>query len=235
MNFSVVIPVYNEEKNISFLINEIISFMKVYTYEIILVNDASEDSTKIIIEDLIKVNKNIFYHQNNINSGQSFSIWKGIELSSYETIITLDGDGQNDPNDIPNMINIYKNNYKKNTKLVSGIRKKRMDTKIKIISSRIANFVRNLILNDKCKDTGCSLKIFDKKTFLSFPYFNGIHRFIPAFFSAINDKSIYVLVNHRLRKFGQSKYGTMGRLFRGIRDIIKVYFMLKQLKIKNRV
>ena len=96
-----------------------------------------------------------------------------------------------------------------------------------MLSSKIANIIRSRILKDQCKDTGCSLKVFNKKIFLSFPYFNGIHRFLPALFKGYGYKTVFIDVNHRSRKFGMSKYGTMNRLFRGIRDIIKVNKILK--------
>ena len=115
--------------------------------------------------------------------------------------------------------------------MVGGIRKKRQDSFIKILSSKIANYIRSKILNDNCKDTGCSLKVFSKNIFLEFPYFDGIHRFLPALFKGYGHKTDFINVNHRVRKYGKSKYGTIDRLFRGIRDIIKVKNIInKQIK-----
>ena len=223
--FSIVIPIFNEAKNINFLlkeINECLVYLK--TYEIILVNDSSTDDTTEVINKIN--NKNIKIITNDENKGQSFSICEGIKNSSYETIITIDGDGQNDPADIPKLYNFYTQNN--DIKLVGGIRKNRKDSLTKITSSKIANYIRSKILRDGCKDTGCSLKIFNKKIFLSFPFFNGIHRFLPALYRGNGYKTAFLDVNHRKRIYGSSKYGTMNRLFAGIRDILKVKKILKK-------
>ncbi len=226
--FSIVIPLFNEEKNITSLIPEILDNISIYNnYEIILINDASTDET---LNTIRKIKNNSIKIINNLNNkGQSYSIHKGIENSKNNIIITFDGDGQNDPNDIPKLLEIYISNSE--IKLIGGIRKNRKDTIIKKVSSRIANTIRSIILKDNCKDTGCSLKIFDKKIFLSFPYFDGIHRFLPALFKGYGYKTKFINVNHRTRKYGISKYGTLNRLFIGIRDILKVNRMLKNKKL----
>ena len=225
--FSIVIPLYNESENISLLVKEIENTLKRYNnYEIILINDASIDDTQVIINKL-KINKNIKILKNSFNKGQSYSIYKGIKNSSNKIIVTLDGDGQNDPKDIPKLLELFLSN--ENVEMIGGIRQKRKDNIIKIISSKLANYVRSKILNDDCLDTGCSLKVFSRNIFLKFPYFDGIHRFLPALFKGYGHKTMFINVNHRERKYGFSKYGTMNRLFKGIRDIIKV------IKIINNI
>ena len=217
--FSIVVPVYNESENIISLINEIYSqeFQK-YNFETIFVDDKSEDNTLELLQSINK--KNFKFITNKKNFGQSFSIYRGIQIAKYKTIVTLDGDGQNNPIDIPKLLDLY---FKRNdVQLVGGIRKKRRDNIIKIISSKIANQIRSRILNDNCLDTGCSLKIFNKKIFCDFPFFNGIHRFLPALFKGYGYNTMFVDVSHRKRKYGLSKYGTIDRLIRGILDIIKV-------------
>ena len=226
--FTIIIPVFNEEGNIENLINEIVNSLKIYNekYEILIVNDASTDNSKKIINKLFLQNQNLInYINNEINKGQSFSIKEGIRNSKYETIITIDGDGQNDPKDIYKLLDKYFSDPA--IGLVGGIRKNRKDSFNKIISSKIANYVRQLILKDNCNDTGCSLKVFDKKTFLNFPFFNGIHRFLPAIYKGTGKKCYFINVNHRYRKFGNSKYGTLNRLLYGIRDMIKVKKLIK--------
>ena len=226
--FSVIIPVYNEEENLLQLVDEIKdSLSDTKNYEIIFINDASTDNTFEILKN-IKDSK-ITILNNNINRGQSFSISYGIKKSFFNTIITIDGDGQNDPKDIPNLLKHYLSSD--SIKLVGGIRLVRKDNFLKIISSKIANYLRSRILKDNCSDTGCSLKIFDKQIFLNFPYFDGIHRFLPALFSGYGFKTKFINVNHRSRKYGFSKYGTVNRLFKGIRDIIKVKKILNKKKI----
>ncbi len=222
--FSIVIPLFNESKNIKFLLDEIIKNLINYkNYEIILVNDASTDDTSQVINSLSFNNIKII--TNTENKGQSFSIHEGIKKSSHNIIITLDGDGQNDPADIPQLYDLYSLN--KGVKLIGGIRRNRKDNFTKIISSKIANSIRSRILNDECIDTGCALKIFDKKIFLSFPFFDGVHRFLPALFKGYGYETLFIDVNHRKRNHGRSKYGTVNRLFAGIRDIIKVKKILK--------
>ena len=224
--FSIVIPIYNESENILNLLDEIyVNLKKFNNYEIILVNDCSTDNTLDVIK---KISDQKIKLVNNIkNYGQSYSIHRGIKLSFYNIIITIDGDGQNDPADIPKLLEIYLS--KKDIELVGGLRLKRRDTIIKIISSKIANNIRSFILNDDCKDTGCSLKIFNRKIFLDFPYFDGIHRFLPALFKGYGYKTLFISVSHRKRKYGFSKYGTIKRLFKGLRDMIKVKKILKNI------
>ncbi len=226
--FSIVIPLYNEEKNITSLLEEIFLVLNNQEkYEIILINDCSEDNTLVVISKY-KKHKNIKILNNINNKGQSYSIHKGITESFYDTIITLDGDGQNNPKDIPKLLDIYKK--QKERCLVGGLRLKRKDNIIKILSSKIANKVRSIILKDNCKDTGCSLKVFSKKDFVRLPYFDGIHRFLPALFKNIGCILLFEEVDHRNRKFGISKYGTFDRLIKSIKDLFFVLKIIKKIK-----
>ena len=226
--FSIVIPIYNESESLKDLVDEISESLKNYNqYEIIFVNDASKDNTIQIIKDLQKKTK-IKLLNNTSNKGQSYSITKGIKESLNEIIITMDGDGQNNPKDIPILLDYYISNEK--IYLVGGIRSKRIDSFIKIISSKFANKIRSFIFKDDCDDTGCSLKVFSKSIFLKFPYFNGIHRFLPSLFKGYGSECFYIKVDHRSRKKGISKYGTIDRLFKGIIDIIRVRKIIKDFK-----
>lgn len=230
LKFSIIIPVYNEDKNIKNLFAEIINSLKLYTdYEIIFINDCSNDNTFEVLKSL-KSDRVILYN-NKRNMGQSFSLYRGIENSNHNIILSIDGDGQNNPKDIPVLIEKYSSD--KNIKLVAGIRVNRKDNLIKIYSSKIANFVRSSIFDDNCPDTGCSLKVFDKDIFLKFPYFDGIHRFIPSLFRSLNAKTVFVNVDHRERVHGKSNYGTISRMLKGIIDIIKVKKIIKNLNFKN--
>tara|TARA_Y100001970_G_C14151657_1_gene813052 strand:- start:406 stop:1107 length:702 start_codon:yes stop_codon:yes gene_type:complete len=226
---SVVIPVLNEEQNLRKLVEEIFScLVNKYIFEIIFVNDGSTDRSIEVLEEIKNKYNNIYIINQVTNKGQSFSIFNGVRLSNYKSIVTLDADLQNDPKDIEFLAKFYFQNYP-NFKLVGGIRNKRKDSIIKLISSKIANKVRKFILNDKCDDTGCSLKIFDKDEFLKLPYFSGMHRFLPALFLALNNQNFFLKVNHRHRIHGKSKYGTIDRLIKGIIDIFRV------LIIKNKL
>ena len=231
MSFSVIVPFYNEEKNIKKLVDEIINSIKDFKiFEIILINDASFDNTLKIIKLLEQKYPNFIRIINNsINIGQSFSLIKAIKSSKFDTIITLDGDGQNNPSDIPKLLKEFE---KDNIFLVGGLRIKRKDNYIKKFSSKIANNIRSFILNDDCKDTGCSLKVFSKKIFLNFPEFKGVHRFLPALYKGYGYQTFFVEVDHRYRVFGKSKYGTLGRMIMGIIDLIRVYLIIKKIKYK---
>jgi len=220
-SISLIIPIYNEEGNIRILYDEIKNskaFNKINT--IVFIDDNSSDNSWKVLENIKENSKKILLLKNNINSGQSFAINKGIQYSNDELIITMDGDCQNDPKDIIKLIELYfKNN---DIKLVGGVRLNRKDKLNKIIASKIANYVRRIVLNDNCVDTGCSLKMFDRSVFLSLPYFDGMHRFLPALFNIYNQKTMFVSVDHRYRKYGISKYGNFIRLIKGLRDLIKV-------------
>ena len=233
-DYSIIIPIYNEDENLNSLIKEINfsleELRKSYNFEIIIINDGSTDNSLDTISKL-KLSYKIKVLNNSRNFGQSYSLYIGIKNAKYENIITLDGDLQNDPLDIKKLISIYSNSNV--YKLVGGIRAKRKDTLVKVLSSRIANGIRKLILKDKCDDTGCSLKIFSKKIFIKFPYFDGMHRFLPALFSGYGYKTTFVNVNHRHRHRGVSKYGVYNRVFRGIRDIFKVKSIIHNYNKNN--
>jgi len=230
--FSIVIPVFDEAQNIEALVDEIFNSLKDYNdFEVILVNDSSNDNT-IELVCALKKKFNIILINNSKNKGQSFCIHKGILESKKNTIVTIDGDGQNNPLDIPKLLEIYFSNEE--ISLVGGIRIKRKDNLIKIISSKIANTIRSKILKDGCEDTGCSLKVFDKNIFLQFPFFHGIHRFLPALFNGYGYKTFFTVVDHRPRVKGYSKYRTLDRLYRGIIDIIKVKKIIKEREDKRK-
>lgn len=233
INFSIVIPIYNEENNISNLIEEIkICFDKEknFKYEVVIVNDGSTDKSSIILKKLKLIYKNLIIINNISNFGQSRSIINGINNTSNTVIVTLDGDGQNNPNDIPKLLLKFFSDEK--IKLVGGLRKNRKDNLSKKLASKIANKIRMTILNDGCADTGCSLKVFDKGIFLSFSYFSGLHRFLPALFRGYGNKTVFIEVDHRKRNFGYSKYGNFNRLIRGLIDLLRVFYLINFKKIK---
>ena len=221
-----VIPVYNEELNISLLFDEILQ-TKVYERvdQIIYIDDNSKDSSKNTITQLTKKYNKVKIITHSSNFGQSRCILSAAKYTENEIIITMDGDRQNNPQDIHQLLDIFFNDQ--DLGLVGGVRYKRKDDLFKIISSKIANFVRKKILKDDCDDTGCSLKVFKKEIFLQFPFFNGIHRFLPALFKGYGQKTLFIGVDHRKRDYGKSKYGIIDRLFKGILDIIRVWIILR--------
>ena len=231
MALSVVIPVYNEAENIDSLLQEIIQALSdIDEYEIVVVDDGSSDDTqKVLKETSQKSNSSIRIIQHSDNYGQSAAIHTGVVCSTYDWIATLDGDGQNDPADIPLL---YSNMPGGNPKLkmVCGHRQKRRDSVSKRFSSRIANAIRSGLLSDGVPDTGCGLKIISKEVFLSLPYFDHMHRFLPALVKRAGWDIVSCKVSHRPRLKGTSKYGIGNRLFVGIVDMFGVLWLQRRSK-----
>jgi len=233
MLISIVIPVHNEANNIRGLINEIKMLSLNYPYEIIVVDDGSNDNTFIVLSEIKKNTPQLKIIRHKERYGQSAAIITGVMHARGELIVTMDGDGQNDPSDIPKLISILLND--KTCRMVIGYRKKRNDSLWRIISSKIANYVRSFLLKDNVPDTGCGLKAFYKSDFMTFPLFDHMHRFLPVLIKMRGGNVISAEVNHRPRKYGRSSYGTLDRLWAGIIDLIGVYWLgLRSKKIFNR-
>ena len=225
-DLSVVIPVQNEEENVRMLIDEVRQALDgVLNYELIYVNDGSTDSTLEILEQyrsefsLLK----IFSHEKGV--GQSTAVQTGIKHAESPVIATLDGDGQNDPADIPALFQVLIENSATGVVLVNGYRKKRKDTFIKRMSSRFANGIRRWLLDDDTPDTGCGLKVFSRNAYLEIPFFDHLHRFLPAMMINGGGQVMSVEVNHRERQLGSSHYGFFDRLWVGIFDILGVIWL----------
>ncbi|ARG97905.1 glycosyltransferase family 2 protein [Legionella micdadei] len=223
---SIIIPVYNEVDNVEALYQEIVAALPAdrFVYEVIFVDDGSTDGTIAQLKMLSQrhINLHVVYHKRNY--GQSAALLSGARAARYSMLVTLDGDGQNDPADIPRLFEQLQDS---NT-VVLGNRKKRDDNSLRKLSSLIGNSVRRRLLNDECPDTGCSLKLFPRDAFLALPHFNHLHRFLPALFKRAGFKLINLPVNHRPRRHGVSKYGVMNRLFVGIHDLMGVRWLLKR-------
>lgn len=225
-DLSVVIPVQNEEENVRMLIDEVRQALDgVLNYELIYVNDGSTDSTLEILEQyrsefsLLK----IFSHEKGV--GQSTAVQTGVKHAESPVIATLDGDGQNDPADIPALFQVLIENSASGVVLVNGYRKKRKDTFIKRMSSRFANGIRRWLLDDDTPDTGCGLKVFSRDAYLDIPFFDHLHRFLPAMMINGGGQVMSVEVNHRERQLGSSHYGFFDRLWVGIFDILGVIWL----------
>jgi len=218
---SVVVPVFNEEENIEVLHKEIFEVCEKnnYQYEIIFIDDGSKDRTLEIIKNLSPV-KLISLRK---NFGQTAAMDAGIKNAKYEYIITMDGDGQNDPADIPALITYLET---KELDVVSGWRKNRKDKFFKRFTSRGANFLRQILINDKIHDSGCSLKIFKKECFENISLFGEMHRFIPALLIIKGFDVDEIVVNHRPRLGGTTKYNWK-RTVKGFIDMTSVWFWNK--------
>lgn len=226
IDLSIIIPVYNEADNVEALYHEIVLALPNdrFIYEIIFVDDGSKDGTDACLEMLSQSYETVrvVYHKQ--NSGQSSALLSGAKAAKYSMLVTLDGDGQNDPKDIPRLFEQLHDSHT----VVLGNRKKRDDNLLRRFSSLVGNGVRRCLLKDDCPDTGCSLKLFPRDAFLSLPHFNHFHRFLPALFKRAGFNLVNIPVNHRPRWHGVSKYGVMNRLFVGIHDLIGVRWLLKR-------
>lgn len=214
---SVVVPLYNEEDNVVEMQQQIDAALVGRDYELVLVDDGSKDQTLVRIQPGPRVRVIVLEK----NSGQSAAMHAGIHGAKGEVIITLDGDLQNDPADIPVMIAKLDEGFD----LVCGYRAKRKDTPFKRLQSRIANFVRSRFVGDHVRDTGCTLKVMRRDCREALLLFNGMHRFIPALIRNMGWRVTEVPVNHRPRIHGVSKYGFGNRALRATTDMFGVRWL----------
>jgi dolichol-phosphate mannosyltransferase len=230
MNATIVLPAFNEQDSIGPLLREIrdrIAGLPVR--EIILVDDGSADATVTRAIAAWGTDPSLHILRHGKRQGQSRALLTGIRAASQDLIVTLDADGQNDPADIATLISAYASRQHRTSRMiVAGQRKRRQDTLLRRVSSRIANCVRATLLHDDVRDTGCSLKLFRRQDFLDLPFFDHIHRFIPAMMKASGVAVVLVDVSHRPRKAGTSKYGMWDRLWVGIYDLVGVRWLLKR-------
>ncbi len=230
MELSVVIPMYNEEENVSILLREVVAALDGarLDYEIVVVDDGSRDGTagelRRLKADLPRLR--VIRHLGNF--GQSAGISTGCLQARGTWIATLDGDGQNDPADIPLLYRAALEAGEGGPLLVAGNRRKRNDNWLRRFSSRVANGVRQRLLRDDCPDTGCGLKLFRHEDFMLLPRFDHLHRFLPALFKRAGGRVINVPVNHRPRERGTSKYGVWNRLWVGIVDLAGVMWLQRR-------
>lgn len=231
MRLSIVVPVLNEAESIGPLLREISAVAASLPVEdVIIVDDGSTDQTARTVLDLKGQVPGLRLVRHLARRGQSTAIHTGISRARGDLIVTLDGDGQNNPADIPLLLEAYRQKTATGGPrvLVAGQRTKRQDTTVRRWSSRIANTVRAAILDDGVSDTGCSLKLFRREDFLALPFFNHIHRFIPALMKATGVEVILVGVSHRPRERGTSKYGLWDRLWVGIYDLMGVSWLIRR-------
>ena len=227
MKLSVVIPVCNEAENVQPLAREIQVALAAHgPFEIIFVDDGSTDGTAAAACSARDGGiPEIRLLQHSRRSGQSSAVWTGVRAARADWIATLDGDGQNDPADIPVLLEALRAGDEA-LRLIMGNRTTRRDTWLRKVSSRIANSVRGRLLRDGTPDTGCGIKLLHRATFLELPRFNHMHRFLPALFQRAGATVISVPVRHRPRTRGVSKYGLHNRLWVGIVDLFGVRWLI---------
>ncbi len=224
---SVVVPLFNEEENVPSLQSELTNVLSGFDYEIIFVDDGSADRTLAQITTGPRV-RVVHFEK---NAGQSAALFAGLQAAHGATAVLIDGDLQNDPADIPRLLA----EIERGADLVCGYRAQRKDTFIKRLTSWIANFVRSRFTKDGVRDTGCTLKAMRRECIPALVPFKGMHRFIPALIKGAGYRLVEIPVNHRPRKFGQSKYGLGNRALQATIDMFGVRWLLaRQLNYKIR-
>lgn len=233
---SVVVPAFNEAENVENLASEIDQALSDLPYEMIFIDDASTDDTKSVLVEMKSRFPYLRVLSHRQNSGQSRGVRSGVRAARAEIIATLDSDGQNDPADIPKLYQqLTRADAPKQLAMVGGRRAKRIDSSAKKLASRFGNGVRKRLLKDDADDTGCGLKLFRKDAFLALPYFDHIHRYIPALMLREGYAIEFADVNHRAREFGVSKYTNFGRLKVSIADLRGVIWLRKRMKLPGGV
>ncbi len=232
MQLSVVVPVHNEQDNIATLIGEIrVALGHLPDYEIIYVDDGSTDATRERLHQMQAEVPELRVLRHRTSCGQSTAVCTGVRAARGEWIATLDGDGQNDPADILRLLAARDAAVSApRDLLLAGWRRTRRDSGLKRVSSRIANGVRARLLKDATPDTGCGLKLFPRALFLRLPYFDHMHRFLPALVLRAGGEVLSVEVNHRPRTQGESKYGVHNRLWVGIVDLFGVMWLQRRAR-----
>ncbi|MET0968759.1 MAG: glycosyltransferase family 2 protein [Tardiphaga sp.] len=228
VDVSIVVPVRNEQDNIAPLIAEITAALDGrWAYEIVYVNDGSTDATPARLSELMQQRGNLRRIDHAASSGQSAAVRSGVRAARGGIVATLDGDGQNNPAFLPDLIAAVADGGAR-IGLAAGQRVGRKDTEFKRMQSKIANRVRNMILKDGTRDTGCGMKAFRRDVFLSMPYFDGLHRFLPALVRREGFDIAYVDVIDRPRHSGVSNYGFFDRLWIGIMDLAGVWWLIRR-------
>jgi dolichol-phosphate mannosyltransferase len=235
---AVVIPVHNEADNIGPLIAEIhAALADVTTFEVIAVDDGSDDETPRQLAALVGRYPRLRALRHRTNVGQSTAIVTAVRAATAGLVATLDGDGQNNPADIPELLKRWAleagalGSNAAQPLLLTGWRTERRDTGLRRLSSRIANAVRGSLLGDRTPDTGCGLKLFQRSTFLAMPYFDHMHRFLPALVIRMGGRVVSVPVRHRPRIRGRSHYGVLNRLGVGLVDLAGVMWLRRRAKV----
>ncbi|MEL6610368.1 MAG: glycosyltransferase family 2 protein [Pseudomonadota bacterium] len=228
-DLSIVVPMKNEADNVAGLVADIETACAGMTFEIILVDDGSDDSTAEVVRDLQAERPHLRLLQHPQSAGQSAAVHSGVHAARADLICTMDGDRQNPPENVPALIAPFAGGNP-DLGLVAGQRVDRQDTKAKLLASRLANAIRGWLLNDATRDTGCGLKAFRRDAFLDIPYFNNMHRYLPAMFTAYGWRVAHVDVTHAAREAGTSNYTNFGRFLAGIYDLIGVTWLIKRRK-----
>lgn len=226
LDISIVVPVHNEAGAVEALVDEIAKALDGFAYEMIFVDDASKDNTLAILVGLKSRYPTLRVLANRSNAGQSRAIMNGVLAARGPVVGTLDGDGQNDPADLPHLLTrLNRADAPKGLAYVGGRRLKRQDSQAKKLASRWANRIRQALLRDGSDDSGCGIKVLKRDLFLRLPYFDHMHRYMPALVQREGAIAEFVEVHHRHRETGVSKYTNLGRLWAALSDLLGVIWL----------
>ena len=232
---SVVVAVFNEAENVQAVLDELLTALdRLQPFEVLFVDDGSTDATAERVAAMAKGHPGLRLLRHDRRCGKTAALRTGIAAARADWIATMDGDGQNDPADIPEMLALGLA-APGAAPLVAGIRVRRHDTLSRRIATRFANGLRQAVLADRCPDTGCGLKAFRRNDFLRLPAFEGMHRFLPALFGAYGHPLLCKTVSHRARLRGQSKYTNFGRALVGIGDMLGVIWLRRRTTLPHKV
>ena len=234
---SVVVPVHNELGNIERLIREIRQTLSpIGCFEIVVVDDGSNDGSLQVLRELQSQIPELRLAAHAHCCGQSTALWTGVRHARSPLIATLDGDGQNDPRDIPALVSCVRHHGSESRRcMAAGHRRRRQDSAWRRFCSRVANGVRDYLLRDGTPDSGCGIKVFPRELFLDFPYFHHMHRFLPALARRHGAVVHSVEVHHRAREQGASHYATWDRLQAGILDLLGMIWLLRRTRLPENV
>jgi dolichol-phosphate mannosyltransferase len=231
IGLSVVVPVFNEQDNVAPLVGEIVAALRGgLPFEIVYVDDGSRDGTVAALAALQATTPELRVLRHLTQSGQSTAIRTGVKAARGAWIATLDGDGQNDPADIPKLLAAHAE-ADPAIRLFAGWRVNRQDSGSKRWASKFANALRSRLLRDETPDTGCGIKLFERALFLDLPYFDHMHRYLPALVKRAGFRCVSVPVNHRGRTAGVSKYTNLGRAWVGLADLRGVGWLIRRSKL----
>lgn len=229
---SVIAPMLNEAGGAALLVEEIAAALSEVDHEIIIVDDASTDETRAVLRAVRKVHPQLRILCHEHNAGQSRAIRTGVLAARAEFVAMLDGDGQNDPVHIPSLYRVLMDEMARNPMIAmaAGERQGRQDSRAKKWASRAANAIRQKLLDDGAADTGCGLKVFRREAYLRLPYFDHMHRYLPALIRREGYGVVFMPVSHRARAHGASKYTNIGRALVAFRDLIGVMWLRARAK-----
>lgn len=233
-DLSVIIPVYNERENIAPVIEEVLAAIAPHPAELLIIDDGSDDGTGDVVEALAIANPKLRYIQHPNRAGKSAALRTGALNALGRWMATMDGDGQDDPHDMLALTNEIDLSTIGAVGIVGGVRKKRTDGANRKWASRVANNLRKSLLKDNCPDTACGLKLMPRDIFLALPFFDALHRYLPALIQHFGFEARYVPVDNRPRLHGESKYSNLGRAAAGFFDLMGVIWLMRRTHFPSK-